>query len=234
MSQNSYKNVYIPSEKIVKLSRTYTKAKSLPLTRTFIQVSNPVSSSPSLFVAVFYQASAVAEKEKFHATEMPPKTLNHIFGRPKMLEKNAREKAREKCVNGLNAKTVYDEINKESGGVYYSSSQSSELRDMRQVHQQKEKAKGKVTKGISTLGFSGELSTAIMLQRSDPEFIKTISCIRDSYYIFLGTTIQLDDKVKMCFGSDNVLCLICVQVGILTVALIMTALEQMRVNTRCF
>ena len=112
MSQNSYKNVYIPSEKIVKLSRTYTKAKSLPLTRTFIQVSNPVSSSPSLFVAVFYQASAVAEKEKFHATEMPPKTLNHIFGRPKMLEKNAREKAREKCVNGLNAKTVYGEINR--------------------------------------------------------------------------------------------------------------------------
>ena len=91
-----------------------------------------------------------------------------------------------------------------------------------------------MTKGISTAGFSGEWSTAIMLQHSDPEFIKTISCIRDSYYIFLGTTIQLDDKVKMCFGSDNVLCLICVQVGILTVALIMTALEQMRVNTRYF
>ena len=110
-------------------------------------------------------------------------------------------------MNGLNAKTVYDEINKESGGVYYSSSQSSELRDMRQVHRQKEKAKGKVTKGISALGFSGELSTAIMLQRSDPEFIKTISCIRDSYYIFLGTTIQLDDVVKMCCDSDNVLCI---------------------------
>ena len=31
--------------------------------------------------------------------------------------------------------------------------------------------------------FSGELLTAIMLQRSDPEFIKNISCIRDSYYI---------------------------------------------------
>ena len=91
-------------------------------------------------------------------------------------------------MNGLNAKTVYDEINTESGGVYYSSSQSNELRDMRQVQRQKEKAKGKVTKGISALGFSGELSTAIMLQRSDPEFIKTISCIIDSYYIFLGTT----------------------------------------------
>ena len=44
-----------------------------------------------------------------------------------------------------------------------------------------------------------------MLQRSDPEFIKTISCVRDSYYIFLGMTIQLDDVVKMCCNYDNVL-----------------------------
>ena len=56
---------------------------------------------------------------------------------------------------------------------------------------------------MSTLEFS-KLSTAIMLQCSDPEFIKTIQCIRDSYYIFLGTTIQLDDVVKMCCDSDNV------------------------------
>ena len=47
----------------------------------------------------------------------------------------------------------------------------------------------KMTKAMGTPGFSGELSTAITLQRSDPEFIKTISCIRD-YYIFLGTTSQ--------------------------------------------
>ena len=45
------------------------------------------------------------------------------------------------------------------------------------------------------------------LQRSDPEFIKTIWCIRDSYCIFLGTTIQLDDVVKMSCDSDNVLCI---------------------------
>ena len=117
------------------------------------------------------------------------------------------QKTREKCVNGLNAKTVYDEINKQSGGVYYSSSQSSELGDMRQVHRQKEKTKGKVTKTISALGFSGELSTAIMLKRSDPEFIKTISCISDSYYILFGMTTQLDHVVKMCCDSDNVLCI---------------------------
>ena len=103
-------------------------------------------------------------------------------------------------MNGLNAKTVYDEINKESGGGYYSSSQSSELRDTRQMQ-------GKKSKGMSRPELSGELSTAIMLQRSDPEFIKTISRIRDSYYLFLRTTIQFDDVVKMCCDSDSALCI---------------------------
>ena len=60
---------------------------------------------------------------------------------------------------------------------------------------------------MSTPGFSGELSTAIMLQRSDAEFIKAILCKRDSYYIFLGATIQLVDVVKNCCDSDNVLCI---------------------------
>ena len=78
-------------------------------------------------------------------------------------------------MNRQNAKTIYDEINKESGGVYYSSLQSSELLDTRQGKRQKEKAKK--SKGMSTPELSGELSMAIMLQRFDPEFTKTISCM---------------------------------------------------------
>ena len=64
LSQNSYKKVYIPSDKIVKLSLTYTKGKSFPLTRTVIQVSNPASGPPNPFAAVFYQALAIAEKDE--------------------------------------------------------------------------------------------------------------------------------------------------------------------------
>ena len=106
--------------------------------------------------------------------------------------KDVLQKSTGKCVNGLNTKNVYNETNKESGGVYYQSSQSSELQDRRQVHRQKEKAKK--CKGMSASELLGELSTAMMLQRSDLEFIKAISCIRDSYYIFLGTTISFMNK----------------------------------------
>ena len=45
---------------------------------------------------------------------MPPKILNLYF----RASKDVLQKAREKCVNRLNAKTVYDKKNKESGGVY--------------------------------------------------------------------------------------------------------------------
>ena len=133
LSRNSYKKVYIPSDKIVKLSRTYTKAKSFALTRTLIQVSNPASSPPSLFVAVFYQASVIAEKDEVSCHGNTTQNSKPYF----RTSKDVFQKTSEKCVNGLNAKIVYDEISKESGGVYYSSSQSSELRDMRQVHRQK-------------------------------------------------------------------------------------------------
>ena len=73
--------------------------------------------------------------------------------------------------------------------------QSSELLDTRQVHRHRHasstptKKKAKKSKEMSTPELSKGLSAASMLQRSDLEFIKTISCIRDSYYIFLGTTI---------------------------------------------
>ena len=121
------------SDKIVKLSRTYTKAKSFPSTRTFIQISNPASNPASLFVAVFYQASAIAEKDEVSCHGDATRNSKPCIRTPKYV----LQKATEKCVNWLNAKIIYDQINKESGGVYSSSSKSSELRDMREVHRQK-------------------------------------------------------------------------------------------------
>ena len=64
LSRNSCKKVYITSDKILKLSPTYTNEKNFPLTRTVIKVSNPASAPPSLFAAVFYQAAAIAKKDE--------------------------------------------------------------------------------------------------------------------------------------------------------------------------
>ena len=84
LSWNSYKNVYIPSDKIVKLSLINMKAKSFPLTRTAIEVSNSASSPSSPFVVIFYQTSAIPKKDEVschrNATQIP----NHIFGHQKM------------------------------------------------------------------------------------------------------------------------------------------------------
>ena len=104
LSRNSYKKVYIPSDKIVKLSRTYTNAKSFPLTRTVIQVSNPESGPPSPFVAVFYQASAIAEKDEVSCHGDATRNSKPCIRTPKYV----LQKATENCVNWLNAKIIYD------------------------------------------------------------------------------------------------------------------------------
>ena len=134
-------------DKIVTLRSPYNKAKIFPLTRTVIQESNSVSRPPNPFAAGFYQACDTAEKDKVSCHGNATQNSKSNF----WTSKYVLQKARQKCVNGLNAKTVNDEIIKESGGVYSSSSQSSELRNTRQVHRQK--AKAKMTKGMSTPEF---------------------------------------------------------------------------------
>ena len=98
--------------KIVKLSRIYTKAKSFPLTKTVIPVSNSPSGPPSPFVGVFYQASAITEKDELSYYGNATQNSKLYF----RTSKDVLQKAREKCVNGLNVKTEYDEINNKSGG----------------------------------------------------------------------------------------------------------------------
>ena len=89
---NSHKKVYIPLDKIVKLRSTYNKAKIFPLTRTVIQESNSASHPPNPLLRVSTKLVTLLKKTKFHVTEMPPKILNQIFGRPNMfckkLDKN--------------------------------------------------------------------------------------------------------------------------------------------------
>ena len=72
----TYKKVYIPSDKILKSSRTYTKSES----RTVIKV--PAILVP--FLQFSHKLQQSLKKTKFHATEMPWKILAHFFGCPKM------------------------------------------------------------------------------------------------------------------------------------------------------
>ena len=80
-------------------------------------------------------------------------------------------------MNSLNAKTVYGEINKESGGVYYSYSQSGELRDTKHVHRQIEKENKE--NGMSTPELSQKLSAVIILLRSSQVLI-----IYKNYFVY--------------------------------------------------
>ena len=60
----SYSKVTVLADNVVPLHRTYGKAKSFPLTRTIIKMSNPINGPPSPYVAVLYQAEQIIESSK--------------------------------------------------------------------------------------------------------------------------------------------------------------------------
>ena len=137
LCRNCYKKVYILSDKIVKLSLTYAKTKSFPLTRTdkTYQIQQVALLVPLLQFSTKRQH--IAEKG-----EVPCHTNASQNSKPCFrTSKDVLYKAKEKYVDGLKDKAVYEEINKKSGETYYSSSKSGELGDTRKITGKKKRRK---------------------------------------------------------------------------------------------
>ena len=203
LTSKSYYKVFVEQENVIVLHRSYGKAKSFPLMRTITTIFNPVNGPQSPFVAVLYQSSGnISEDSKCFPHGNSSKQHERSYLRT---SKDVLENTKKKLESGTNPKNVFDQINNESGGVFHSNSQSRELRDMRQVYRQKKNTKCKDT--FSPNSANDELLSALNMQRADPDFVRTVSCLRDSYYIFLGSDIQLEDIKQFCCEKENVLCI---------------------------
>ena len=138
LCRNSYKKVYILLDKIVKLTRTkLSHTKSFPLTRTdkTYQIQQVALLVPLFQFSTKRQQIAAKDKVPCHAKA----TQNY---KPCFrTSKDLFHKAKEKYVDGLKDKAVYEEINKKSGETYYSSSKSGEIGDTRQVTGKKKRRK---------------------------------------------------------------------------------------------
>ena len=106
---NSYKKVYILSDKIVKLSRTkLSHTKSFPLTRTdkTYQIQQVALQAPLLQFSTKRQQIAEKDEVPCHANaSQNSKPCFRTF-------KDLLHKAKEKYVDGLKGKAVHEEINK--------------------------------------------------------------------------------------------------------------------------
>ena len=117
---------------------------------------------PSFYI--FYQASATPEKDKVSYQGKFTQNSKQYF----QTSKDVLEKAREKCVNGLNAKTVCDKISKDSGEYIIRLHKVVNYETCGKYIDKKKRQKK--NKGLRAMELSGQLSAAIMLQRSDPDF----------------------------------------------------------------
>ena len=107
----------------------------------------------------------------------------------------------------MRAKKVYDQINSKSGDVFFSRSQSKELRNTRQIYRQCANLKKEKKENESHGHLQGELESIINFQRGEKEFVKIVTYIRDSFYVFLATTVQLNNIAKFCCKMNEVLCI---------------------------
>ena len=187
------------TENVVALERTYGKAKSFPLMRTITKIKSLASGPESYFVGVSYNALEIISESSKALPHGNSITNGEQYLRT---SRDVLHRTKDKIESGMEPKAVYDQMNNESGGVFYSTSQSHELRDMQQVYRQRQNVKN--TKKAPTK-VNDELAAAIHIQRNDPDFVRTVSCLRDSYYIFLGKDIQLEDIVQFCCEKENVL-----------------------------
>ena len=103
--------------------------------------------------------------------------------------------------NDMIEKTIYDTINEQSCDVFTSVAQSNELRDVKQVYRQA----ASVKKNETAKEVSDEFTLLLKAQQEDKEFVRTISCLSQSYYAFLGDDTQLNDIVKFCCDENGVL-----------------------------
>ena len=75
-------------------------------------------------------------------------------------------------------KKNYDTINEQSGDVFTSVAKSNKLRDVKQVYRQA----ASVRKNESAKKASDEFKLLLKAQQGDKEFVRTISCLSQSYY----------------------------------------------------
>ena len=96
---------------------------------------------------------------------------------------------------------IYDAINEQSVDVLTSVAQSNKLRDVKQVYRQA----ASVKKNETVKEESNEFTFLLKKQQEDKEFVRTISCLSESYYAFIVDGTQLNEIVKFCRDENGVL-----------------------------
>ena len=205
IARNSYTRVDVPLEETISVRRAYGKAKSFPLTRTVINISYASGGPESPFVAGVYHAESTT-KESTPVLPHGDTTKDSFLTKPYIrTNKGVLEKTKQMVRDGVKPKTIYDTINNNTGGVYFSTSQSNELRDSKQVYRQSQQLKAEKKCGNENYDKKDELIAGIELQREKKDFIRSVSCLRNSYYMFIADDVQLNDVAFLCVDKNGVL-----------------------------
>ena len=143
IARNSYTRSDVLLEETISVRGAYGKSKRLPLTRTVINISYPSDVPKSPFVAVAYHGESTI-KESTPVFPHRNTTKDGFLTKPYIrTNRGVLEKTKQMVRDGVKPKTIYYTIKNNTGGVYFSTWQSNELRDSKQVYRQSQQLKAK-------------------------------------------------------------------------------------------
>ena len=73
------------------------------------------------------------------------------------------------------------------------------------MYRQSQQLKAEKKCGNENYDKKDELIAAIELQREKKDFIRSVSCLRNSYYMFIADDVQLNDVAFFCVDKNGVL-----------------------------
>ena len=104
------------------LKRSCCVSKGLPLSRAIVSFASPADSPNIPYVTVFNQTHSNVSENATIQSHGNTKTANATSFPYYQTSNDALAKTKKLLKTGMQAKTVYDRINDESGSVYASSS----------------------------------------------------------------------------------------------------------------
>ena len=130
-NSNTYTRSHVSINVVIMLRKSYCISKSLPLSRTTVSFASPADGPNIPNVTVFYRTHSNVSESATVQSHGNAKTTN-VTSKPYYRTLNdVSAKTKKLLKTRMQAKTVYDKTNDESGSMYASSSQGQELRDTR-------------------------------------------------------------------------------------------------------
>ena len=201
----SYKDVFVSTDDVYKLSRYYRFSKSIPGLKMMVVTTESYDGKKCPYFCVVYSLDDDTEDEVKEIRCLPPHGNSKQpteFSQPYVRTSSAVLMDIDEKLDKLTSpSSVFYDVLVDKGGPMHSTSQSNEPRNTKQVINRKSLKTRQTKKENPPTTFSvtlGDLDKLLRAQRDPNSPVRTVIAWRDSYMAFVYTDKMLRDLELFC------------------------------------